>query len=477
MSRYKIAIFFLIPILVSFLLHARIFSLDVMGVHSWRQSQTQTVIYNFNFSDNNILNPQRFDLSSGTSTLLYEFPLYQWIIAQANAVAGYSISNTRLITFVFFVFGLLGFYKLIRKFVTVEIALLTNVCFCFSPLMYYYSVNPLPDTLALAFGIWALNFLIDFVMRPDNLKLILFCFFLSLSALIKLPYIIFGSAFIIYLVKLITKKDLRSLFQSAFIFILFLIPVFVWYHKAIPTWTNNPIAQGVFINDENFSKLLYYLQGNVISTLPELITNYAACPFLIAGIYMFYRKRKTLSFAHHYLLTTFIFFSVYVLYELNMIKDTHDYYLMPFLPLVFLLVARGIIFFFEKGYKKLALFLILLIPVMAWIRMNKAWNPSSPGFNKEYLTKSQALQRLIPTNSLCIIDHDDSKFIALYFLKRQGFSLNQNEMSTRTIEKFSDLGARYLITDNLNLNVKDYQRFNLVEIYSSDIKLYKLNMP
>lgn len=477
MMRHKTILFFLLPILISFLLHARIFNLDVMGVHSWRQSQTQTVIYNFNYSDNSILNPQRFDLSSGTTTLLYEFPLYQWLIAQVNTIVGYSVANTRIMTYIFFVFGLIGFYRLIIKFVSPEIALLTNICFCFSPLMYYYSVNPLPDTLALAFGIWALNFLFEFVARPNNLSFILFSTSLSLAALIKLPYILFGSALIIYFKGLTKRKDYKEFIERICILTVCLIPVVIWYYRAIQTWSNNPIAQGILNNDKSLSKLIYYLQGNLISTLPELITNYAACPFLILGIFMLFKKKKSWSLAHHYLITTFLFFTAYFLYELNMIKDTHDYYLMPFVPLIFLLVARGIILFYEKGYKKPALFLILLIPVMAWVRMNNAWDPSSPGFNKEYLTKNETFKKIIPENALCIIDHDDSKFIALYFLKRNGYSLGQNEMSAEAIKKFYLKGARYLITDNLNLNLSDYQGLIFKELHVSDLKLYQLSLP
>ena len=132
MNNKKIVFFFLLPILVSFVLHFRVLNLDLIGYHVWRQTQTQTVIYNFNFSDNNIFHPQKLDLTSGSKTLLYEFPLYQWLIAQVNNGIGYSVLNTRLITFLFFVFSLLGFYKLILKFVSKEIALVSNTLMYFS---------------------------------------------------------------------------------------------------------------------------------------------------------------------------------------------------------------------------------------------------------------------------------------------------------------------------------------------------------
>jgi hypothetical protein len=137
MSNKRAAFFFILPVLLSFLLHFHVLKLDVVGYHAWRQAQTQTVIYNFTFSDNSIFHPQKFDLRSGSTALLYEFPLYQWMIAQVNHIIGYSVVNTRTISFVFFIFLLLAFYRLLLNFVKKEVALITNWLLCFSPLLYY----------------------------------------------------------------------------------------------------------------------------------------------------------------------------------------------------------------------------------------------------------------------------------------------------------------------------------------------------
>ena len=50
-------VFFIIAIGISVFQHYRIFSLDFIGYHTWRQTQTQTVIQNFAFEDFKLLFP------------------------------------------------------------------------------------------------------------------------------------------------------------------------------------------------------------------------------------------------------------------------------------------------------------------------------------------------------------------------------------------------------------------------------------
>ena len=57
-------LFFFLPAL-SVAMHWRVFQTDLVGVHVWRQVQTQTVIVNFYEEDFNILNPRLDPRGSG----------------------------------------------------------------------------------------------------------------------------------------------------------------------------------------------------------------------------------------------------------------------------------------------------------------------------------------------------------------------------------------------------------------------------
>ncbi|MES2679213.1 MAG: glycosyltransferase family 39 protein [Bacteroidota bacterium] len=475
MTNKKIIFFFLLPVLVSFILHFRVFTFDVIGYHAWRQSQTQTVIYNFTFSDPSIFHPQKFDLSTGTNELLYEFPLYQWCIAQVNNVLGYSVMHTRLITFLIFVFLLFGFYRLLIKFVSVEVALVTNTLLCFSPLLYYYCVNPLPDILALCCAVWALNFFMVFVSSEKRVHLLLFSFFLMLAALVKLPFVLFASPFALYIYRSYKTQRLSKAFTNVLAPAVFLIPVAAWYGMAIPTWRDKGVVVGMSHNNKSLLHLLDCFQFNLISSVPELITNYASCIFLVTGMVLFF-KNQDLRRKHGYFVVLFFAASTYFLFELNMIEKAHDYYLMPFIPLIFLVVACGVKHFYKSRFRKFVFVVACLVPITAWLRIDQRWNLQSPGFVTDYLSDQATLQSIIPQNEKCIIDADDSHFIALYYLKRQGYSLFDKEINSAVLKDRYKRGARFLVTENLSLNLNDYQEFDFETLYSKKLKIYKLTL-
>ncbi len=476
MSNKKITFFFLLPIIISFSLHAPILNLDLIGYHVWRQTQTQTVIYNFTFSDNSIFNPQKFDLTNGSTTLLYEFPLYQWIIAQVNNCFGYSVLHTRLFTFLIFVFFLLGFYRLVKKLVEVEVALISNVLICFSPLLYYYCVNPLPDILSLCFSIWALNFFFCFIIEKKIIYFLIFAVFIMLAALVKLPYIIFCAVFLLHAFKRSIKKERKELLAEIIMLLFCLTPVFLWYSKAIPTWVGNGITSGLIKNNKPLLVLLDYFQFNLISSVPELLTNYASCVFLVTGIYLFFKRIKNLKNHHHYLIILFLFLSFYFLFELNMIEKTHDYYLMPFIPLIFLVVTYGVNYVYYSRFKKYIFFIVCIVPLTAWLRINTRWNLEKPGFTKDYLTQKNYFQKIISTNDTCIIDYDESRFMSLYYLKRKGYSLLEDQLNQKTLKELYLKGAKFLVSENPTFNTNDYPNFNFKNIYDKNLKIFRLEL-
>jgi hypothetical protein len=458
------------------LLHFHVLDMDIVGFHSWRQTQTQTVIYNFHHSDNNIFHPQRLDLTLGDPSIRYEFPLYQWIIAQADAVFSYSITVTRALTFLFFAFFLWGSYKLVRIFVERKVALITHSLLCFSPLLYYYCVNPLPDILALAFSSWALYFFFRHLSSKKLFHFILFSLFISLATLIKLPYVLFASVLFLYFFRLLLAKKTTALALQLFLFLIVLLPAITWYVKVIPSWKGNPITEGITSNNKSFATLADYLTFTLVSSVPELLTNFAACIPLFFGLYLFIKHFRSLHTYTHYLIVVFIAFSFYYLFEMNLIEKTHDYYLMPFVLLIFLVVAYGAKKLLQGKFRILLFVCVAVAPLTAFLRIDQRWDKNSPGYNTDLLTEQMKFQQLIPEGEKVVVDHDFSRFITLYFLKRQGYSLEENEMNKEVLRKYYDKGVRYLLTENLSLDLNAYNTFAFEELYSGKLKIYKLNL-
>jgi hypothetical protein len=463
---------FIAPILLSLILHLHVFSYDLIGYHVWRQSQTQTVIYNFQHADNDILNPQRFDLGTGTTSLLYEFPLYQWLVAQYNAAFGYNVAHSRAASFLVFGFFLLGFFLLLRSFAGNEVALVTNHLLCFSPLLYYYCVNPIPDVLALCLAIWGLYCFFRFHLTGKIRWFIMFSALISLAALVKLPYILFCTVFFLFCI-LHYRKEKNRVSVLSIVFLLFMAPVYFWYARAIPTWSGNPITSGITGNEAGLLQLLDYLQFTILSSTPELLTNYASCIFLFIGLYLVAREKRII-FPVNYLITLLVAFIAYYLYEINLIAKVHDYYLLPFVPFIFLVIASAI----KRYIKRLRLLLVvvlLAVPVTAWLRIDQRWNLEDPGFHPDYLRYSGILKQIIPAESLCVIDSDPTRFVCLYYLKRKGFSLQKNELSEEKLHQLYAKGATILLTEDLRFEPSEFKGFDFVLLFNNKIRAYRFS--
>lgn len=469
--------FFCIAIGISVFQHYRIFSLDIIGVHVWRQTQTQTVIQNFAFEDFNILNPRLNDYGTHDRIYRMEFPLTQWIIAGLYKFFGNHLIITRLFFFITTLISMVGIYKLIFELTgKKKTSMLSAWFFLFSPIIYYYSVNPMPDNLALCFSIWALFYWIKYLNFNVNIYFILSCVFFVLGFAIKLPFIVFGG---MYLSKLINLTSLRDI-KLKFFLIPFVIsfPALVWYISVIGTWHGNGVVKGIIGNQTSFLKLLDILQFNLISTLPELLINYATVPIFIIGFYFVLKKVDYKNKVHFSLLSIGILCIFYFLFEINMIDKIHDYYLFPFMPILFIVIAFGLIEIQKMPFTKVKYLIIIsfiISPITAYLRCNTRWNIYEPGFSNEYLFNKKKLREIILEDEKVIVYGDESKSIVLYVINRKGWCYPKNNISEKDFISDIKQGALYLITDcNIDTN-KIIQTHILKTVYKKgNLQLYKL---
>lgn len=332
-------------------MHFKHFSKDLMGLHVWRQTQTQSTINNFYEEDMNILAPRRNDRGDSEGIFRMEFPLMQWLIACVYKVAGKHILITRLFMFLVGLLSISGMYRLLGAlFDKPMISVFGAWAFTFSPSFYYYTINPLPDNFALCCSIWGLSFFFFWYKSKKASQLIVSSLLLSIGALCKLPFIIFYIVpivyFAIYLAKAgINKKIIIQQFQ-AFGFSVFPI---AWYLAVIPDWEGNLIVKGIINNDSSGWQILTYALQNLSSTLPELLLNYGSVLFFLVGIYVVFKKSlfrnpKWILLASLSLLTI-----LYYVFEANAIGTNHDYYFFhSFHGCLFLLGMAPIIFILLK---------------------------------------------------------------------------------------------------------------------------------
>ncbi len=454
---------------------------DLVSIHVWRQTYTQNNIDNFYEEDFNILNPRKNERGAGDGIFRMEFPLLQWSVAGLYKIFGRSILLTRLVMWLIGLLAVLGMYLLVKQLIRDErAALIAAWAFNFSPSFFYFTINPLPDLLALCFGIFGLAFFFMWKTQHRIMHLLGSGVFLSLAALCKLPFgIYFAAPAALFLTGLFRKPlDGRMLKGSVFILLFALLPI-AWTGATLHEWSGNGVILGMFNHPVPMSKWMLYAWQNLVSVLPESLLNYASLPLFLAGIvYIFMNKAwRRPSFAALALCGAGLL--AYFFYELNMIGSIHDYYLFPFLPLLFILVAYGASQWLSSGqrfFRLLVLFLVLLMPVTAWLRMHHRWDTDAPGFNPDLLTYKQDLQNAVPDDALVIGGNDESTCIFFYYIHKKGWSFDNDSLRGITMEELILQGADYLYSDSRVLeedtSVKPWLDEMIME--KGSIRVYRL---
>jgi len=468
-------------VVISSLMHLKHFSKDLMSIHVWRQTQTQSTINNFYEEDMNIFNPRRNDRGDSDGIFRMEFPLMQWLVACQYKIFGYHLIITRIFMFLIGLLSILGIYKLLDSlFHKTILSVIGAWAFNFSPSFYYHTINPLPDNFALCCSIWGLTLFFIWYNNKKTKYLIFSALLLSIGALCKLPFIIYYIVPLIYFVTLVIKIGFNKkvFFQSLGAFSFSVLPI-TWYLFVIPKWHGNVIVKGMLNNNDSVIKLLDYFQHNLISTLPELLINYGSLIFFLAGFYFLFKKKSFRNPKFILLVSLSILTLMYYLFEANAIAKIHDYYLFPFYPLLFILVAYGAYNLYTskiKFYRYLTVFLFLLLPITCYLRMQGRWNTDSPGFNKDLLLFKTELQDAIPKDALVVAGNDESHFIFFYYINKKGWGFDNDKLTPEMLNSMIEKGAEYLYTDsNVILNRSNIVTFlDKLILERGTIKIYSL---
>jgi len=475
---YRWVLFALIPIL-GLALHWNIWTKPLLGVHVWRQAQTQINIENFAFEDFNLFHPRIDDRGTNSGIHRMEFPLMQWLFAGVYKLFGNHLIISRLLSWLIGLFSVWGMFMLFQAvFKHRATAVAGAWAFHFSPLMFYYSLNPLPDNFALCCSIWGMAFFLRRI-REDKFRLTVpAAILLGLGALCKLPFVVFFAPIGFYL---LFQSKSASKFKEMVVYSVGFAPVAAWYVTVVPTWHGNGIVQGILENSKSWSELAGIVWGHIISNLPELFINYASVPFFVAGFYYFFKKWKNKQpFAGVFLVwSAAVLF--YFFFELNQIGSEHDYYLFPFLPLIFLLVAGGMYELWDHKsifWRYFFPVAMLVMPLTAYLRVQSRWSDKNPGFNKDLLDHREALQSAVPDNALCVVGNDVSHHIWFYHLDKKGWAFDGGRIDERWLSERINWGAQYLYTDARHLETREELRpmlDSLLGEYGS-IRVWKLGL-
>ena len=475
-------IIFPVILVTSLLMHLPHFNKELCSIHVWRQTQTQSGINNFYEEDMNIFNPKRNARGDTDGIFRMEFPLMQWTTACLYKIFGNHLIISRIFMFIVGIFSVIGTFKLIKNLFNNElIAIIGAWAFNFSPSFYYYTINPLPDNLALCCAIWGLAFFFAWYKQNSTTKNLIFSgIFFSIAALCKLPFIIYYIVPLTYFTILIIKKQFykKHIINMLCLFSFALLPC-LWYGFVISGWTGNPIVAGMAGNEKPILLILDYYRYILISTLPELLLNYGSTLFFLIAFFFLIKNKKYKNIKFILLLSLSIVCIAYYLFEANAIAYTHDYYLFPFYPLLFILVAYGAYNLFiskHKILKYLTIAVLILLPLLCFIRMQSRWNLERPEFNKDLLIYKEELRNAVQKNDLVIAGNDISGFIFLYYIDKKGWCFDSDNLTPENIREMINKGAKYLYTDSerIQADIENSENMEKKILDKGTIRVYQL---
>ncbi len=469
---------------IQVILHFSVFQKDLVGFHVWRQAQTQNTVNSFVDEDFNILNPRKNDRGSGDGIFRMEFPLSQWLTAIPVKLLGHAVFVSRIMNFLFAFLTAIGLFKWISLFFKKRwIPIVGVVLLSFSPVFYYYMVNPLPDNLALCFGVWGLYGFSSWRKTNKSKYLIFGLVFISLASLVKLPFVLYYVLFAWSVIQPMKTSTGLNRFHVMLYGLISVIPVLAWYVWVIPDWEGNGIVQGIFqMTPEQKSLYWYYVWFHVRSTLPELLLGWPVVPLFCLGIIRLAGNAKKYfrSQSHFAILGSVLV--AYLLFEMNMIEKVHDYYFMPLLPLLVLLMSLGVSSLMNYRlniyFKKAVLIvLILSLPVYTFFRIQSRWDRL--GFNSDLLKFREELREVVPTNALVCAGNDNSHHVFLYYVQKMGWAFENNWINVQEIRGMIDQGCRYLYCDSRLIDQKPEIRalFGMKVAEFGSIQVFELIQP
>ncbi|MBK8391221.1 MAG: hypothetical protein IPL23_18845 [Saprospiraceae bacterium] len=139
-------------IFLSVVMHLHIFPKDLWGstFGDSQNSGMRSAIHPWRL---NILNPRTNTYNGGSNIVRLEISNHAMVHCISIGSDGESILTSRIFMFCTGLLGIFGFYLLLFEiFKDRLIAFCGSFAFSFSPVFYYYTINPLPDVFGLSIG-------------------------------------------------------------------------------------------------------------------------------------------------------------------------------------------------------------------------------------------------------------------------------------------------------------------------------------
>ncbi len=458
------------------------------GMHQWKQSMHFSIIQNYIDGTAEFWHPSMNNLfnSDNTGNLILEFPIFHKVTALIIGI--FPNLTPSIFRWIMFLLTFLGFYhafKLACLTLKNKLFAFLSVFLVFAiPVVVFYSANYLIDSTAMAFGFSTIYFFEKNTQKTGIINSVLGLLFLVLSGLLRLPVLILP----------ISYFGAHVIYRKKFSQLLWILPSLLiiasWYYyvkKNNTYFVSYPPAETYsYLSPERLSSTIHSISNFIIYQLGwsyRFLTFYA-----LVFIYLSFNWRKVSKFWFTVLLFMIFGSTIYV-YLWFGIFEHHDYYLFPIIPVIFLIWLNVFFAARDSWYSKYVFYIATIIFVINTINTfdnmrlrtyhknlklthiftGKYESGNWWYFGNEDYEKWRVFRTISPYNNSKIIeshgiqstdtvicDFDPSPTYSIALLNLKGWTLYNCEFnSLDDYIKYSNLGAKYLITNSTKMNSLD----------------------
>jgi hypothetical protein len=499
---YKI----LLAVIIILTFFTRMYRIDnpIADWHSWRQADTASVTREYVKNGVDILRPRYHDLAnvqSGKDNLegwrMVEMPFINAGIASIIRLKPNLEIDivSRLVSIWFSVGTAISLFYLVKKISGKNVAFYSSLVFALLPFSVFYGRTILPEPAMLFFSTSSILFFSYYLDSKKKLiktlAYFLSLFFLALAILLK-PFVAFLGPIYLVLALLKYKKNIFKHLELVIFAVSAFIPFYLWrewiknFPSGIPAsdWLFN--GNGIRLRPAWFRWLFY-------ERLTKLILGWWGWLFVLVNFSSLNILKINLQtikklFKNKKLLTEIGVYGAWILGVLTYLiviatgNVQHDYYQVFALPIVSIMVGRGIQTLFEHLQEKLAKIKIkkvkkiapLLITFLIFALMLKiSWKNVRGYFNInhwEYVEAGQMIDALTPADAK-VIAPAFSDTVFLYQTNRTGWPIGFE------IEDKVEMGAEYYVSTAYDDEAKAVEEKYTPIIKTDKFIIIKLEVP
>lgn len=409
--------------------------------HNWRQSLTNMIARNFVEIDANIFYP-RIDMAGQQSGIIgSEFPFFNYLIYLFSSIFNYSHWVGRLINLTVSSIGIFYFYKLIKNIFNQTVAFNSTIILLVS-IWFAFSRKIMPDTFSVALVIIGLYYAYYFLKNGTKISLLAFFVFTTLGVLCKIPALSLLSVLtvILFIKEIKIQRKIAIIVAGGISFSIICIWYFYWVPYLLDTYHYQLYFPKGFL--DGIREITPYVPELLEKFYFSSLHSYIAFVCCLAGVFILIKnKQKYLIYSIGIITLVFVLFII----KTGAVFPLHNYYIIPFTPIMALLAGYAI----DKMPTKYQYILLLLISTEAIANQQHDFRIKDSQLYK--LELDGITKQIIPKNELIIINGGPSPQ-HIYFSHRKGWTIENAQMTNpQFIDSLKTLGAKYIIIDQHKL--------------------------